>query len=70
MARIPPQPGYVTETFCEQSRYFTPENKPEPAEIKTCNRYLAEELRASFLSPLRMREWKELHGQIAHPFSA
>jgi uracil-DNA glycosylase family 4 len=24
-----------------------PENKPEPAEIKTCNRYLAEELRAS-----------------------
>ncbi|MCK9382749.1 MAG: uracil-DNA glycosylase [Sulfuritalea sp.] len=24
-----------------------PENKPEPAEIKTCNRYLAAELRAS-----------------------
>ncbi len=24
-----------------------PENKPEPAEIKTCNRYLAEELRAA-----------------------
>jgi adenine-specific DNA-methyltransferase len=26
LARIRPQPGYVTETFCEQSRYFTPEN--------------------------------------------
>lgn len=24
-----------------------PENKPEPAEIKTCNRYLADELRAA-----------------------
>jgi uracil-DNA glycosylase family 4 len=24
-----------------------PENKPEPAEIKTCNRYLADELRSS-----------------------
>jgi ATP-dependent helicase HrpA len=37
----------------------------ERVEHKKSNRKLAEELRASFLSPLRMREWKELHGQIA-----
>jgi adenine-specific DNA-methyltransferase len=26
LQRVPPAPGYVTRTFCEEARYFTPEN--------------------------------------------
>ena len=29
------------------AKCLPPENKPEPAEIKTCNRYLADELRSA-----------------------
>ncbi len=28
LAALPPRRGYVTETFCEQSRYFHPDNGP------------------------------------------
>jgi ATP-dependent helicase HrpA len=36
----------------------------EQVQHKTSNRLLADELRKNFLSPLRMREWRELHGQL------
>jgi ATP-dependent helicase HrpA len=36
----------------------------EAVQHKKSNRLLAEELRKRFLSPLRMREWRELHSQL------
>jgi len=36
----------------------------EAVQHKKSNRLLAEELRKKFLSPLRMREWRELHSQL------
>lgn len=49
LAALPPKPGYFTRTFCEASRFFTPENGGRVDAIRDC---LEEEYRSSPLFPI------------------
>jgi adenine-specific DNA-methyltransferase len=51
---IPPAPGYITRTFCEEARYFTPENGARIDAIRAAiaDRALPPELEAIALTSL------------------
>jgi adenine-specific DNA-methyltransferase len=54
LQQVPPAPGYVTRTFCEEARYFTPENGARIDAIRNAiaRRALPPELEAIALTAL------------------
>jgi adenine-specific DNA-methyltransferase len=54
LQQVPPAPGYVTRTFCEEARYFTPENGARIDAIRDeiAARALPPELKAIALTAL------------------
>lgn len=54
LQRVPPTPGYVTRTFCEEARYFTPENgrRIDAIRDEIARRALPAELEAIALTAL------------------
>lgn len=54
LSAVPPEPGYITRTFCEQARFFTPENgaRIDAIRAEIAARSLPEELESIALVSL------------------